>query len=248
MKTLLTVFALDDERIDISLAAKKIGASQKTFDAPAKTVGSPAKTIGSSAKTVGSSVVELDSAGNAAQSSFMKVETVLTGVGKTQAAGTLALALRDIRPDYVLNIGTVGTYRHRQGDILVARRFIDRDMTHLPIDDIARDIDMSALSFAPHLPSIIDGQESLQPITINTGDNFVTSEDEDLGCDAVDMEAFAEAWVCRKAGVPFLSVKYVTDILGQNSIRIWADRLRHAREALTAYFEKYADRIEQDVS
>lgn len=205
MKTLLTVFALKEERIDIALPQEYI------------------KTSGISANAPG-----------------INVETILTGVGKTQAAGTLALAIRDIKPDYVLNIGTVGTYRHRQGDILVARHFIDRDMQRLPISDTARDIDISALSFAPHLPSIINGAESFEPVTINTGDNFVTSEDEDLGCDAVDMEAFAEAWVCRKAGVPFLSVKYVTDILGQNSIDIWADRLRHAREALTAYFGKYS--------
>lgn len=205
MKTLLTVFALKEERIDIALPQNDI------------------KTAGRSANAPG-----------------INVETILTGVGKTQAAGTLALALRDIRPDYVLNIGTVGTYRHRQGDILVARHFIDRDMQRLPISDTTRDIDVSAMSFAPHLPSIINGSESFEPVTINTGDNFVTSEDEDLGCDAVDMEAFAEAWVCRKAGVPFLSVKYVTDILGQNSIDIWADRLRHAREALTAYFGKYS--------
>lgn len=194
MKTLLTVFALKEEKIDIALAG-------------------------------------------------INVLTVLTGVGKTQAAGTLALAIRDIRPDYVLNIGTVGTYRHRQGDILVARHFIDRDMTHLPIHDIARDINMSALSFAPHLPSVINGEASFNPVTINTGDNFVTSEDEDLGCDAVDMEAFAEAWVCRKAGVPFLSVKYVTDILGRNSIEIWADRLHHAREALSTYFYNHSTGI-----
>lgn len=168
------------------------------------------------------------------------VETVLTGVGKTQAAGTLALAIRDIHPHFVLNIGTVGTYRHRQGDILVARHFIDRDMTHLPISNAARDINMTPSSFGFFLPSIINGEESFDPVTINTGDNFVTSEDEDLGCDAVDMEAFAEAWVCRKAGVPFLSVKYVTDILGQNSIDIWADRLRHAREALSTYFHNHS--------
>lgn len=170
----------------------------------------------------------------------VKVETLLTGVGKTQAAGALALALRDIRPDYVLNIGTVGTYRHLRGDILVSRHFIDRDMTRLPTLQTPHDIDMSQLSFAYHLPSILDGKEASPEITINTGDNFVTSKEEDLYCDAVDMEAFAEAWVCRKVGIPFLSVKYITDILGSNSISIWADRLEHAREALTSYFQTYS--------
>lgn len=170
-----------------------------------------------------------------------RVLTLITGVGKTQAAGSLALVLSETKPDMVVNIGTVGTYRHLQGDILVSRHFIDRDMMRLPISDTAREIRLDRdMSFAYQLPSIIKGEERFFDATINTGDNFVTTRDEDLHCDAVDMEAFAEAWVCRKAGVRFLSVKYITDILGRNSIDIWADRLRHARLSLTDYFRKYS--------
>lgn len=168
-----------------------------------------------------------------------EIVKVVTGMGKTQAAASLAFAIAEHRPDVVLNIGTVGTYRHSVGDILVCRRFIDRDMHRLPLDGVCREIDMTDSSFACGLPSLVDGAESTAPMTVNTGDNFVFSPEEDLGCDAVDMESFSLAWTCRKAGVPFLAVKYVTDKLGQNSVAAWAEKLENARTDMQAFFEKY---------
>jgi adenosylhomocysteine nucleosidase len=36
--------------------------------------------------------------------------------------------------------------------------------------------------------------------------------------------------------VNFVAVKYVTDIIGQNSREVWLDKLRDAREALKKFF------------
>ena len=54
--------------------------------------------------------------------------------------------------------------------------------------------------------------------------------------DVIDMEAFAQAQVCKEMNVNFISVKYITDIIGQNSGEIWLDKLRDAREALKEFF------------
>ena len=162
--------------------------------------------------------------------------TVITGIGKTPAS--LAFAIAEHRPDAVLNIGTVGTYRHRVGDILVSRKFVDRDIQRLPLDGVPKALETEQ-GMLPQWRSFIEGQESRDTMTINTGDNFVTSAAEDLGCDAVDMESFAMAWTCRKAGLPFVAVKYVTDILGHNSVAAWAEKLESARRDLQAYFEKF---------
>lgn len=166
---------------------------------------------------------------------------IITGVGKTAAGTAVARAICEHKPDLVLNIGTVGTYRHKVGDILVSRHFIDRDMSRVPIDGLCRELDMQSLSFGYNLRSIIDGKASDQPVTINTGDNFVMNADEDMGCDAVDMESFAMAYACKQANVPFLSIKYVTDILGQNTVAIWADKLAAARKDLSAYIAANAE-------
>ena len=170
---------------------------------------------------------------------------IFAGIGKTMAATSVALAIAKHNPDLVLNIGTVGTYSHKVGDVLVARRFIDRNMKQVPIDATCNELDMQKQSFAYGLRSVIDGKETDIPVTINTGDNFVTCADEALGCDAVDMESFAMAWVCKQTSKPFLSVKYVTDILGQNSVAVWSEKLAQARHDLEAYFKAYGNLILQ---
>ena len=71
----------------------------------------------------------------------------------------------------------------------------------------------------------------------NTGDTFLT-ELSDVKGDVVDMEAFAQAFVCRAKKVPFIAVKYVTDIIGQNSVKHWEDKLADARKELGEFFEK----------
>ena len=52
------------------------------------------------------------------------------------------------------------------------------------------------------------------------------------------MESYAEADVCREMGVPFFAVKYVTDIVGQNSSQEWFAKLADARDGLTKFFNK----------
>jgi adenosylhomocysteine nucleosidase len=50
------------------------------------------------------------------------------------------------------------------------------------------------------------------------------------------MEAFAQAYVCKELGVPFLSIKYITDIIGENSVEHWENKLADARKALSEWF------------
>ena len=69
------------------------------------------------------------------------------------------------------------------------------------------------------------------------GDTFLT-ELSDVSGDVVDMEAMPQALVCRAKNVPFISVKYVTDIIGQNSVKHWEDKLADARKGLGEFFEK----------
>ena len=54
------------------------------------------------------------------------------------------------------------------------------------------------------------------------------------------MEAYALAVVCGRMGLPFVSVKYITDVVGQNSVAHWEDRLADARKGLTVYFKDWS--------
>lgn len=161
---------------------------------------------------------------------------VVTGVGKARAAMTLMKAVLSTRPQQVINIGTAGTFRLGVGDIVVSRHFVDRDFLPLRLPGIQYEATSAAGKLYEMLPSVVGGKEMSQVrFTVSTGDDFVTTFEQTHG-DVVDMEAYVEALVCESEDVPFFAVKYVTDIVGQNSVGHWQDRLADARRGLTSYF------------
>ena len=160
-----------------------------------------------------------------------------TGVGKVKSAFYLSEAISHAQPDLVVNVGTAGTIRHRVGDIFVCRHFVDRDMQKIAEFGLECEINSSALleekGYCTHWTE--DG-------ICNTGDGFLTELTHVSG-DVVDMEAYAQAFVCRSKEIPFISVKYVTDIIGQNSVKHWEDKLADARQGLSHYFNVLKERI-----
>lgn len=162
----------------------------------------------------------------------------LTGIGKVRAAADTMRLLHVVRPDYVLNVGTAGTLKHRVGDIIVAQNYVDRDYEKLEIPGVEWQLGDTFGASALLPPSIVGGVPKQETFTVNTGDDFVTAGNPVRG-DVIDMEGFAIAWACREWCVPLLSVKYVTDVVGQNSVAQWAEKLAAAREGLGKYFEAY---------
>lgn len=167
----------------------------------------------------------------------LRVLRLVTGMGKVRAAIRLTKALAELRPAAVINIGTAGTTGHAVGDIIAGRRFIDRDHAGLGLPGLEYEWNTEKSPLLPELPSIVNGRATDESFTINTGDDFVTDTLHMEG-DAIDMEAAAEAMACLEAGIPFVSVKYITDIVGQNSVRQWEEKLAEARTALAAYFAR----------
>lgn len=155
-----------------------------------------------------------------------------TGVGKVKSAFYLSEAINHGQPDLVVNVGTAGTVQHQVGDIFVCRHFIDRDMQKLANLGMECEIDSAELLAQKGCCQHWKGEG-----VCNTGDTFLT-ELSDVKGDVVDMEAYAQAMVCRAKSVPFIAVKYVTDIIGQNSVKHWEDKLVDARKALGEYLEK----------
>lgn len=162
---------------------------------------------------------------------------ICTGVGKTKSATLLTKHICECKPDWVLNVGTAGTLKHRIGDIFIPTHFIDRDYEATQLPGIEYEIDGMAL---------LDGDTSLKHWVskyekqgiCSTGDTFVTEAAADTRADIIDMEAYAQAYVCKEFGVPFLSVKYITDIIGENSVAHWESKLADARSHLADWFNR----------
>ena len=161
---------------------------------------------------------------------------VETGMGKVNAAMRLMRAICEYHPDMVINIGSAGTLNHKVGDIFVCNHFIDRDLRKVTIDGIVSKIDFGNDA----INRIFSGRELVYG-TCNTGDSFIT-QGNDIEGDVIDMESFAEADVCREMGVPFFAVKYVTDIVGQNSSQEWFAKLADARAGLKNFFDNNVKR------
>lgn len=155
-----------------------------------------------------------------------------TGIGKVKSAYHLTEAINQAEPDLVINMGTAGTIRHAVGDVFVCRRFVDRDMQKMVDLGLECELDSSAL-LAEKGYCLHWTEEGV----CNTGDSFLT-ELGDVKGDVVDMEAYAQALVCQGKNVPFISVKYVTDIIGQNSVKHWEDKLADARQGLGNFFNE----------
>ena len=156
---------------------------------------------------------------------------VETGMGKVNASMHLMRAICEHHPDMVINFGSAGTLNHKVGDIIVCNRFIDRDLRKVTIDGVISEIDFGRDA----RPCVFTDRDIVWG-TCNTGDSFIT-EGNDIEGDVIDMESYAEADVCREMGVPFFAVKYVTDIVGQNSSQEWFAKLADARAGLKHFFD-----------
>lgn len=162
----------------------------------------------------------------------VQVGYLRTGIGKVKSTFYLTEAINRAQPDLVVNMGTAGTVRHQVGDVFVCRCFVDRDMQKLSALGVECEIDSSEL--LAQRGYCLDWQGEG---VCNTGDSFLT-ELSDVSGDVVDMEAYAQALVCRAKNVPFIAVKYVTDVIGQNSVKHWEEKLADARKGLGEFFEQ----------
>lgn len=159
-----------------------------------------------------------------------EVRYLATGIAKMQASVAVAEAIAAEKPDMVLNIGTAGTFRHKVGDIVVCRKFKDRDLVKVKIPEIIDYIDLSG----QELPAF--RELAVMPAgECSTGDSFVTTAEE-MDSDVCDMESFCIAYICKKHDLPFVSVKVVSDVVGSNSVKNWQDAINEAVKKLQEFF------------
>ena len=166
----------------------------------------------------------------------VEVIYVETGMGKVNAAMKTMRAICEYHPDMVINYGSAGTLNHNIGDIIVCNRFIDRDLQKVTLDGVVSEIefDRDARPCVSTIQQLMK-RAKIVNATCNTGDSFITSG-ADIEGDVIDMESYAIADVCREMGIPFVAVKYVTDVVGQNSPESWMEKLADARRGLTEFF------------
>jgi len=165
------------------------------------------------------------------------IPVLYTGLGKVNAAISVASKLAELRVQgsalpIVLNFGTAGSPVLPTHSIVACRQFVQRDM------------DVTGLGFAPGVtpfeaePPQLEFEAlfpNLPHGVCGSGDRFETGRPA-VACDVIDMEGYALAKACRRAGTAFGCVKYVTDGADHTAADDWA---RNLPRAAAAFIEQY---------
>lgn len=149
-----------------------------------------------------------------------QVTAVKTLVGKTAAASAAAYVCALARPDVMLNTGYSGAVSgFARGEFAVGSSYIECDFDISAFGGSpGRKPDSENLTKAPaallNIAASIDG---VRAAAFGTGDFFLADAKKkaeyislfDIKC--FDMESASIAWVCAQAGVPFISLRQMSD-------------------------------------
>ena len=155
-------------------------------------------------------------------------DVLYTGVGKVNATYKLTQKFGKIGSyipyDLVINYGTAGSRKYKQGQLVDCTKFVQRDM-----DVTGLGFMKGETPFEQDPPYIIQQQNvKFNPIgkeaTCGSGDSFVEDKTNYYG-EVVDMEAYALAKVCHNFDVPFISFKYISDGADINANDDWEENV-----------------------
>ncbi|WP_343690887.1 hypothetical protein [Chitinophaga sp.] len=161
---------------------------------------------------------------------FESHHTLITGIGKVNAAYELTKAIQIKRPALIVNLGSAGSNFFRKGEVVCCTRFIQRDM------------DVRGLGYAQYetplsgVPPLLEyglTMDGVNVATCGTGDNFEMGHSA-TAYNVVDMEAYAIALIAMKEQIPFLCLKYISDGADDNAAEDW---LVQVHKAAVAYGE-----------
>lgn len=164
---------------------------------------------------------------------FVGQNTLITGIGKVNAAYELTKAIQNKKPSLIVNLGSAGSNYFQKGDIICCTKFVQRDM------------DVRGLGFAQYetplsnLPVVLNyGLEmnNLKKGICGTGDSFEMGHATKI-YDVVDMEAYALAMIAMKENIPFLCLKYISDGADDNAADDWVIQVHKAAAAFGVILE-----------
>lgn len=170
------------------------------------------------------------------------IEVLVAGVGKAQAAASLASRLASSalpRPSLVVNIGTAGALGSSMAGVYDVDVVTQHDFPYAAIEALLG-------TGAPGVPRAFRLRPDGPPLPVSelaggcvlgTGDSFVSDAATALdlagrGIHLVDMEGFGFAVTCAAFEVPLLCVKAVSDRADADAAESWLDLIDGCARAL----------------
>ncbi len=145
---------------------------------------------------------------------------IYTGVGLIAAAQKTTEAILQHKPDWVLNLGTVGSRKFSKSALIECTEFIYRG----------------------EISYIIKNKHTVMAFSNLPTASCASADHVDMGpvaekYEVMDMEAFAIAKVCENYKIKFNSVKYVTDSSDATMLADWKINLKHGAVALSEFLK-----------
>ena len=161
------------------------------------------------------------------------IEVHYSGIGKVNAAFKAFETIQKTGCKTLINLGTAGSSHFNAHELVEVTTFVQRDMDVSPLG-----FQVGVTPMDHDYPAEIQLESFfgyLDQGTCGTGDSFETSLPK-VPCNLVDMEGYAIAKVCKKLGVRFISVKYITDGANDTAHLDWEENLLFgARKLLSLY-------------
>ena len=158
---------------------------------------------------------------------FTPYRKLISGIGKLQTTYRLTRAIQAHRPALIVNLGSAGSAQFPKGEVVCCTAFIQRDM------------DVRGLGYA-HYETPLSGldpllkyglhMQGLPQAVCGSGDSFEMAHG-DAPYQVVDMEAYAMAYIALQEGIPFLSLKYITDGADEAAADDWNTGVHQAAHA-----------------
>lgn len=170
---------------------------------------------------------------------FTACTTLITGIGKVNAAYELTKAIRDKKPAMIVNLGSAGSNVFKKGEVICCTQFVQRDM------------DVRGLGYAQYetplsgMPVVLDyglKMDQLPAGICGTGDSFEMGHQATI-YNVVDMEAYALAMIAMKENIPFLCLKYISDGADDQAAQDWNVEVHNAAVAFEHILQLKPERI-----
>lgn len=164
-----------------------------------------------------------------------RLPILVTGLGKVNAAASLAVALAGVRPSQVVNLGTAGALR--------PGLFGPHEVTTVRQHDLDSPSIERLTGVWPGSDLTTDAPAGTPPIGLSTGDRFVADAQEAAALarvsSLVDMEGYAVARVAAAFGVPVRLVKTVSDSADDDAVRDWQGGIQARAEELGLWVHRH---------
>ncbi len=162
----------------------------------------------------------------------------VAGIGKVNAAAATQRAI-DAGATEVWNVGVAGGLGVEILGVYEIGRAVeyDFDLSEVNGTSVGVHDERTTPYFALHTKGLFPAK------TLGTGDHFTESESETallrrLGVEIRDMEGAAIAHVCETNGIPFTSIKAITDLIGSGAVSDFRRNLPLALSRLDAALGK----------